>query len=163
MSEYFYYQQRWFTQHFLSGQGFGNFGTVKRNDLFVQLRFYGRDEATTMRESAQELVFQCGAQYGIFLNTFGTSVFTYKLPTTLYSTKLNIKLPGMSDDDLATPTRSGNIVTDALITNDILARFFLCVSVFIFEWCLFLCQSFYFLFVLSFLWFFLFFRLCLDI
>ena len=40
-----------------------------------------------------------GAQYGIFLNTFGASVFTYNLATNFYSTTAtlkNIKIHGMS-------------------------------------------------------------------
>ena len=70
-------------------------GEIKENDLFIQ--FYGRDESTTTREIAAGLELtrnryspNGGAQYGIFLNTFGASVFTYNSAT------LNTKISGMT-------------------------------------------------------------------
>ena len=66
-----------------------------------------------------------------------------------------------SDDGLKAPTR-GN--TKALIASYILARhFFLCVSVFIFEWCLFLLLVFLFSLRASVSLVFLVFQLCFDI
>ena len=186
MSEYFYYQQRWFTtiqlttQYFLPEQGFGNFGgdpkmasnvglishyvihgnynnNIKITDITVKhfethgIQFDGfnniemtnvnvgptsskayftgeyahmhmllafnyaakgekvdsNDESYDsfvkavnlfVNEKNRYLPNGC-AQYGIFLNTFGASVFTYNLATNFYSTtaKLkNINIYGMS-------------------------------------------------------------------